>query len=69
MCNFLRQKIIELNSYQPSEIDKFDLRGDDAFQRKRFSKKRNVDMTENIKLLFDDITPEIAVDLYRASIT
>ena len=69
VCNFLRQKIIELNSYQPSEIDKFDLRGDDAFQRKRFSKKRNVDMTENIKLLFDDITPEIAVDLYRASIT
>lgn len=69
VCNFLREKIKEINTYQPSQIDKFDLRGDDILQRKRFHKKTNVDMTENIKLLFDNITAEIAVDLYRASIT
>ena len=69
LCDFLRELIIEKASYQPTDMDKFDLRGDDALQRKRFAQKNKVDPTENIKLLFDNLTSEVAVDIYRESTT
>ena len=69
LCDFLRKIVVEKASYQPTEMDKFDMRGDDVLQRKRFQQKIKVDPSENIKNLFDDITSETAVDIYRECLT
>ena len=65
-CNFLRDIIKEKASYIPSENDKFNIHGDDIIQKKRFAnKKETTDISDIIKLLFDGITSEEAIDFYR----
>jgi hypothetical protein len=65
-CNLLRTLIKTDASYSPTKNDKFNLYGDDILQKKRFQEKDEVDMVEIIKLLFDGITSEEAVDFYRS---
>jgi hypothetical protein len=54
---------------KPTENDKFNLTGDDALQRRRFQEKEDVDLAEAIKLLFDGISSEDAVDFVRSRTT
>ena len=62
-----RNIVREKSTYIPTENDKINFYGDDYIQKKRFAKsKDNNDVVENIKLLFDNITSEEAVDLYRS---
>ena len=66
-CNFLRNIVKEKASYIPSENDKFNIHGDDLIQKKRFAnKKETTDISDIIKLLFDGITSEEAIDFYRS---
>ena len=62
------RKIIKDNStYQSTENDRVNIFGDDLILKKRFSKNVvNVDKVDIVKLLFDNITNEQAVDLYRS---
>lgn len=62
----LRKIVKDKATHIPSENDKVNFYGDDYIQKKKFAKtKDNNDVVENIKLLFDNITSEEAVDLYR----
>lgn len=60
----LRKTIVENCTYQPTENDKFNLYGDDVMQRQRME-KIDTDLVEVVKLLFDEISSEEAVDFYR----
>jgi hypothetical protein len=65
-CNFFRNIIKEKATYEPTENDKINLRGDDTLQRERFKNdKGEIDAIDCVRLLFDTITTEEAVDLYR----
>ena len=65
-CNFMRNIVKEKASYNPTENDKFNIRGDDIIQKKRFANnKETTDISDIIKLLFDGITSEEAIDFYR----
>lgn len=69
-CNFLRNIVKEKATYIPSENDKFNMWGDDIIQKKRFlNKKETTDISDIIKLLFDGITSEEAIDFYRNQFT
>jgi hypothetical protein len=62
----LLRKITMLHStYIPTDSDFFNLKTDDAMCKDRFNSDNFDDPTENIKKLFDNITNEDAVDLYR----
>lgn len=66
--NILKTIIKENATFASTDNDKFNIQGDDMLQKKRFLslKKNNTDMIiETIKILFDNITVEEAVDLYR----
>lgn len=65
--NKLFRNIIKNKStYIPTKNDCFNFYGDDFIQKKKFAKtKDDNDVVENIKLLFDNITSEESVDLYR----
>jgi len=65
-CNYLRELVKEKSSYNPTENDKFDLYGDDVIQKKKFLTKEKIDVTCIIKMMFDGITSEEAVDFYRS---
>lgn len=68
-CNFFRNIIKEKATYEPTENDKINLRGDDILQRDRFkTDKGEIDAIDCVKLLFDTITTEEAVDLYRKKV-
>jgi len=65
-CNFLRQLVVEKATYIPTENDKGDFLSDDRIQKKRFSdNNEKYDVFDLIRLLFDDISSEEAIDFYR----
>jgi len=63
----LKKIIIENATYNPTENDKFNLYRDDPILRKKIQKFKEEDKSDSIKLLFDNITSEQAVDLYRSN--
>ena len=64
--NIVRNIIKEKATYYPTENDKFNMISDDILLKKKFSNtKERVDKADIVKLLFDNITNEQAVDLYR----
>ena len=64
--NQVREVIVRKSTHMPTENDRFNLYGDDIVIKKRFlNNKDNTDVVELVKLLFDNITYESAVDLYR----
>jgi len=66
--SLLLRNIVKNNStYYPTENDKFNMYSNDMVQKKRFNIKEPVDNTEVLKLLFDNMTNEQAVDCYRNS--
>jgi hypothetical protein len=65
-CNLIRRLVKEKAVHQVTENDKFNLFGDDALIRKRFLEKEETDIVDTIKQLFDGISSEAAVDLYRS---
>ena len=65
LCNYLREIVKEKATHIPTPNDKFYLHADDAIIRKKASKNKETDMVDLIKSLFDTITGEQAVDLYR----
>jgi hypothetical protein len=67
LCLLIRNIVKDKCTYYPSENDRFNLHGDDIVQKKRLSIKDNIDIVEVIKLLFDNISAEDAVDFYRSS--
>ena len=68
-CNRMRSVVKKKATYKPEGVnDKFNLQGDDSLQRKRFQEKDDIDLVDIIKQLFDTITSEDAVDLYRSKI-
>ena len=64
-CINLQKLIIKNTKYNPTDNDKFNLYGDDCLQRKRFSELEDLDGPDIYKRLFDNITTEKTVDLYR----
>lgn len=65
-CLLLRNIVKNNSTYIPTENDKFDFHGDDNIQKKRFTNtKENSDVVDIIKLLFDNISSQDAVDFYR----
>lgn len=67
ICLLLRNIVKNKCTYNPTENDRFNLHGDDIVQKKRLSNKGTVDIVEVIKILFDNISSEDAVDFYRSS--
>ena len=65
----LRNLVKRNGMIKPTENDKFNLTGDDALQRRRFQEKEDVDLADAIKLLFDGISSEDAVDFVRSRTT
>lgn len=68
-CSHILRNSVKKNAlYNPTENDKFNMYSDDIVQKKRFlSSKGAPDIIDTIKLLFDRITTEQAVDFYRNS--
>jgi hypothetical protein len=62
----VKEIIINNATYKPTENDKFNLYRDDPILKKKMQKIKEEDKSESIKLLFDNITSEQAVDLYRS---
>jgi hypothetical protein len=58
-------KIIEKAIYVPTEIDKFNMTSDDGLQRKRYNDETETDFGEIINQLFDNISFEEVVELYK----
>jgi hypothetical protein len=59
--------VIQNCTYNPTIKDRFDIRADDTLQRRKFtaSSKKNPDVFDTVKRLFDGISSENAVDFYR----
>ena len=64
-CNYFRNIVKNKATFQASVKDKFNIHGDDPLQKKRFENTKEFDVVEIVKLLFDNITSEESVDLYR----
>ena len=62
----LKDNIINNATYIPTENDKFNLYRDDPILKKKFQTLKDDDKSDHIKLLFDNITSEQAVDMYRS---
>lgn len=68
--NIMRNIIKKNATYIPTENDKINIFGDDLIIKKRFSTiKESIDKTDIVKSIFDNITNEQAVDLYRSKIS
>jgi len=65
LCNYIRELVKDRSTYLPTINDKFNLYGDDVIIKKRILKDKENDIVDLIKLLFDNITSEQAIDLYR----
>ena len=61
-----KDNIINNATYIPTENDKFNLYRDDPILKKKFQTLKDDDKSDHIKLLFDNITSEQAVDMYRS---
>jgi hypothetical protein len=64
-CIQLQKLIVKNSKYIPGDNDKFNLSGDDSLQRKRFIELEDVDGCEIYRRIFDNITIEKSIDLYR----
>ena len=64
-CNYFRNIVKNKATFQASVKDKFNIQNDDPLQKKRFENTKEFDVVEIVKLLFDNITSEESVDLYR----
>ena len=62
----IKEIIIKNATYNPTDNDKFNLYRDDPILKKKMQKIKEEDKSESIKLLFDNITSEQAVDFYRS---
>lgn len=62
---YLMNKIIEKATYVPTEIDKFNMTSDDGLQKKRYNDEIETDFGEIISQLFDNISFEEIVELYK----
>jgi hypothetical protein len=62
----IKKIIIDNATYTPTENDKFNLYRDDPLLKKKFQSFKEEDKTDSIKMLFDNITSEKAVDFYRS---
>lgn len=67
LYKLIKEIIIKNATYNPTENDKFNLYRDDPLLKKKFEKFKEEDKSDSIKLLFDNITSEQAVDLYRSN--
>ena len=68
-CNWLRDLVVKKSEYHPTEVDRTDFARDDLEQRKRFGKPSKDDSeVEILKQLFNNLTAEDAVDIYRERI-
>ena len=66
---FLQKKVISLSTYRPFENDKFNLYGDDSLQRKRLNQETDdPEAVDVIRQLFDTISTQEMVDLYRSRV-
>ena len=66
----LQNKIINLATHIPSENDKFNLYGDDSLQRKRLQQETDdPEAVDILRQLFDNISTQQMVDLYRSKVT
>ena len=66
LCRELRTIIKNRATHIATVNDKFNILGDDLLQKKRLnSVKDDFDIVDTIKLIFDGITSEQAVDFYR----
>ena len=65
---FLQNNVRKFATYIPTDVDKFNLKGDDPLQRKQFHEKDS-DSIDVFKQLFDNISTEESVDFYRSRIT
>ena len=66
----LQKKIINLATHIPSENDKFNLYGDDSLQRKRLQQETDdPEAVDILRQLFDNISTQQMVDLYRSKVS
>lgn len=63
VSSYLRNLVKEKFTYKPTVKDKINLYKDDLLQKKRLQKSG--DVVDTIKLLFDNITSEEALEFYR----
>ena len=65
----LQKKIMNLATHIPSENDKFNLYGDDSLQRKRLQQETDdPEAVDILRQLFDNISTQQMVDLYRSKV-
>jgi hypothetical protein len=65
-CLFIRNLVIKISTYHPTDNDKGDFLSDDRIQKKRFMENNEkYDVFDIIRLLFDGITTEEAIDFYK----
>jgi len=65
-CNCLRRLVKTESTLNITDKDKFNMRGDDTLQRRKFQRDdEDVDPIDTVRQLFDTITTEEAVDFYR----
>ncbi len=58
--------VIKNSTYNPTDNDKGDFLSDDRIQKKRFMENNEkYDVFDIIRLLFDGITTEEAIDFYK----
>ena len=66
----LQKKIMNLATHIPSENDKFNLYGDDSLQRKRLQQETDdPEAVDILRQLFDNISTQQMVDLYRSKVS
>ena len=68
-CINLQKIIIDNCTYKQTENDKFNLIGDDSLQRKKFHDMGNKGDETIFTLLFDNITTEKSISMYKNRIT
>lgn len=68
-CINLQQIVIENCTYTQTQNDKFNLIGDDTLQRKKFHDMENKADETIFSLLFDNITEEKSISMYKNRIT
>jgi hypothetical protein len=66
-CNMLRAIVSKYSTIKPTELDKFNLTGDDKLHKRQFAKDvdDNQELTTTVKRLFDDISTEDAEKIWR----
>ena len=61
----IRTIIKEKSTFYPSENDKCNIYSDDPIIRKKNNKLNDTDIIDTVKMIFDNINGEQAVDFYR----